>query len=281
MVNAITIDVEDWYQSFANIYFVSRDKYKSRIVEDVKRVLRLLEEYDVKATFFVLGCDAERNPEIVKMIAEQGHELATHGYSHEFIYNLTPERFAAELEQSIKLLEELSGQKVLGHRAPAWSITEKSEWAIDIIFEKGLLYDSSIAPFVNHIYGIHGFNKEPHIIRKKNNELLYEFPFSTIPVFNKNLPVGGGFFLRIYPYWFMKYAFKKINSLGYPAVLYFHPWDLDINPPRLKMPWILKKRYFNLKNTEKKIRNLLSDFKFAPIKDILSFNNTHKHKRNI
>lgn len=269
MINAITIDVEDWYQSFANIHVISQDQYESRIVRDVERVLQLLSDYNVKATFFILGSAAEKNPEIVKMIAGQNHEVGTHGYSHEFIYNLTPEKFSSELKRSIEVIEGLSGQKVLGHRAPAWSITEKSKWAIDILFQQRLLYDSSISPFVNYIYGIRGFNKKPHIILEKDSNVLYEFPLSTISILNKELPVGGGFFTRLYPYWFIKYAFKKVNSYGYPVIFYFHPWDLDEDPPRLKLPWGLKKRYYNLKTTKRKIENLLSDFKFAPIKDIL------------
>ena len=273
MINAITVDVEYWYQAFQNTNFEIRNGYEDRIVGNIERVLKLFNDYKVKATFFILGCLAEKNPEVVKMISAERHEIATHGYSHRFIYNLTKAEFSSELKKSIKLIEGLSGQKVLGHRAAAWSITEKSKWALDIIFEQGLLYDSSISPFITHIYGMRGVNKAPHVILKKDNRALYEFPFSTFPFLNRDLPVAGGFFTRLYPYWFIRHAFKKSNSCGYPVMFYFHPWDLDEGQPRLKLPWSMKRHYYNLRTTEKKIRLLLSEFNFAPIRDILSKTN--------
>lgn len=275
MINAITVDVEDWYQSFENIDYASWHKYESRITASVDKCLKLLGDYGVKATFFILGYVAENNPEVVKMISAEGHELGTHGYNHQLVYNLTPDEFAADLRKSIRLIEELSAAKVLGYRAPAWSITEKSKWALDIIFREGLLYDSSISPFVSYLYGMRGCNKEPHVILKEGERALYEFPLSTVRFLKRDLPAGGGFFTRLYPYWFIRRSFRKINSEGRPVIFYFHPWDLDQGQPRLKLPLRMRRHYYNLKTTEKKIRRLLSDFKFAPVKDILLKGSAH------
>jgi len=269
MINAISVDVEDWYHSIENIKFGEWDKYESRIVRNVEKVLQIFSDYNVKATFFVLGYVAEKHPEVVKMISAEKHEIGTHGYSHRLIYNLNKNEFASELRKSIEIIENLSGQKVLGHRAPAWSITDRSEWALDIIFDHGLLYDSSISPFVCYLYGIRGYQKQPGIIMTRDNRNFYEFPLSTVSIFKKEIPAGGGFFTRLYPYWFMKYNFKKINSSGDPAGFYFHPWDLDVGQPRLKLPFRMKRHYYNLETTEIKIRNLLTDFEFAPISEVL------------
>ncbi len=269
MINAISVDVEDWYHSLENVRFEDWDKYESRIVCNMERVLGIFREYNVKATFFILGYVAEKYPEVVKMISMEKHEIATHGYSHRLIYNLSKSEFASELKKSIEIIENLSGQKILGHRAAAWSITERSKWALDIIFDHGLLYDSSISPFVCYLYGIPGYRKTPAVIITRNNRDFYEFPLSTISIFKKEIPAGGGFFTRLYPYWLLKYNFKKINSTGNPAGFYFHPWDLDVEQPRLKLPFRMKRHYYNLDSTEKKLRNLLTDFKFAPISEVL------------
>lgn len=268
MINAITIDVEDWYQSLENINFQDWHKYESRIAQNVERVLGILSGHNIKATFFILGYIAEKNPQVIKMISAEKHEIGTHGYSHRLVYNLAKDEFAQELRKSIDIIENLTGEKVLGHRAPAWSITEKSKWALDIILEEGLVYDSSMSPFVTYLYGIRGLNKMPHVILEKNSKALYEFPLSTISILNNELPAGGGFFTRLYPYWFLKYAFKKVNSSGYPVIFYFHPWDLDVKQPRLKLPFRMRRHYYNLKTTEGKLKQLLADFKFAPIRDL-------------
>lgn len=269
IINAISVDVEDWYQSFENTRFEDWAKYETRIVRNIEKVLQIFSDYNLKATFFILGYLAEKHPEVVKMISAEKHEIGTHGYSHRPIYNLNKNEFALELRKSIELIENLSGQKVLGHRAPAWSITERSQWALDILFNQGLLYDSSISPFVCYLYGISGYQKTPQLIITRNGRNFYEFPLSTVSIFNKDIPAGGGFFTRLYPYCFLKHNFKQINSTGNPVGFYFHPWDLDITQPRLKLPLRMKRHYYNLGSFEKKLRKLLSEFKFAPIRDVL------------
>jgi polysaccharide deacetylase family protein (PEP-CTERM system associated) len=268
ITNALTIDFEDWYQGL-EIPHTEWSGYEDRVVPAGRRVLKLLAENGTRATFFVLGYVAEQHPEIVREIAEAGHEIGTHGYSHTLIYQQTPELFRREMDRTIKLLQDLAGQPVLGHRAPFFSITRESLWALEVLGELGIRYDSSIFPVLNYRYGIEDAPRWPYAVTAGEREII-EFPISTLQLFGRNVPIAGGAYFRIYPYAFTRRAFKSVNGKGYPVVFYVHPWELDPDHPRIPLPRrISLTHYFNLGKTERRLRRLLADFSFAPMKEVL------------
>lgn len=268
ITNALTIDFEDWYQGL-EIPHTQWDGYEDRVVQAGHRLLRLLKETETRATFFVLGYVAEQHPEIVREIAAAGHEIGTHGYSHTLIYQQTPELFRRETDRTIKLLEDLTGQQVLGHRAPFFSITRDSLWALEVLGELGIRYDSSIFPVLNYRYGIEDAPRWPYKIAAGEQNLV-EFPISTLQLLGRNLPIAGGAYFRIYPYALTRRAFRSVNRKGFPAVFYVHPWELDPEHPRIPLPRrISLTHYFNLQRTEGRLKRLLRDFSFAPMKEVL------------
>ncbi len=267
MVNALTIDLEDWYQGL-QVPMREWGRYEDRVVPATERLLEILEQADAKATFFALGFVAERHPEIIGRVAAEGHEVATHGYSHSLIYELDEERFREELRRSLQLLGDASGQRVLGHRAPFFSITRRSLWALDVLDEEGLRYDASIFPVRNWRYGIEDAPRWPyHPIPGRQ---LNEFPMSTCRIRRRNIPVTGGAYFRIYPYALSRRLLETTNAHGHPAVFYLHPWELDADHPRIPLPRkIGLTHYFNLRATERRFRRLLGDFRFAPMREVL------------
>ncbi|HUP59837.1 MAG TPA: XrtA system polysaccharide deacetylase [Thermoanaerobaculia bacterium] len=268
ITNALTIDFEDWYQGL-EIPVSEWGRFESRIVGAGERLLRILAEANVKATFFVLGAVAERHPEIVRAIAAAGHEVGTHGYSHTLIYTQTPQVFQEEMKRAVGAVEQITGQKILGHRAPFFSITKKSLWALDILGELGLRYDTSIFPVMNYRYGIEDAPRWPYEI-EAGGGAMKEFPISTWRILGKNVPIAGGAYFRIFPYAITRAGFRSINRQGRPAVFYLHPWELDPDHPRIDLPRrIAATHYFNLGATEGRLIRLLRDFPFAPMKEIL------------
>lgn len=270
VTNALTIDFEDWYQGL-EIPYKDWAGFEDRIVPVGRRLLQLLADAGVRATFFVLGYIAEQHPEMIREIAAAGHEIGTHGYSHALIYEQTPELFRTELTRAIGTLEDLTGAPVLGHRAPFFSITKDSLWALDILAELGIRYDSSIFPVVNYRYGIADAPRWPYEIKSERHTLT-EFPISTWQVLGKNVPIAGGAYFRIYPYAFTKQGLRAVNRAHRPFVFYLHPWELDPDHPRIKLPRRVAglTHYFNLRATERRLRRLLRDFKFAPMKEVLN-----------
>lgn len=268
VANALTIDFEDWYQGL-EIPYGNWDGFESRIELSGRRVLEVFHDAGVRATFFILGFIAEKYPSLVKEIAAAGHEVGTHGYSHSFIYRQSAETFREELGRSVQVLEDLTGEKVVGHRAPFFSITKESLWAIDVLQELGIRYDSSIFPVLNYRYGIADAPRYPYLL-ESNDQSIMEFPISTWKILGKNLPVAGGAYFRIYPYALTRAAFRSINREGRPAVFYLHPWELDPDHPRIDVPRrIALTHYFNLRATERRLRRLLRDFHFLPMKEVL------------
>jgi polysaccharide deacetylase family protein (PEP-CTERM system associated) len=268
ITNALTIDFEDWYQGL-EIAPSEWERFEDRIVDPATRLLELLRDAGVHATFFVLGYVAERHPELVRAIVAAGHEVGTHGYSHTLVYRQTPESFRADMKRTIATLEELSGRPVVGHRAPFFSITRDSLWALEILGELGIRYDSSIFPVRNYRYGIEDAPRWPYEIAAGERTLI-EFPISTWRLRGRNLPVAGGAYFRIYPYALTRRAFRALNRSGYPAVFYLHPWELDPGHPRIPLPRrIATPHYFNLRATERRFRRLLREFAFAPMRDVL------------
>lgn len=269
IVNALTIDWEDWYHGI-EIPMERWSGFEDRLHRSHRKTLEVFAEAGARATFFVLGAAAERHPDLVREIATAGHEIGTHGYSHTLIYQQEPQVFRAEVERSIKLLEDLCGQKVIGHRAPFFSITKQSLWALDILAELGIRYDSSIFPVHNYRYGIEDAPRWPYALERAAGPMT-EFPITTWRVLGKNLPIAGGAYFRIYPYALTRWGLRSINRAGHAANFYLHPWELDPEHPRIDLPSrIALTHYVNLRSTEGKLRQLLRDFEFAPMREILA-----------
>jgi polysaccharide deacetylase family protein (PEP-CTERM system associated) len=267
-INALTVDFEDWYQGL-EIPIERWDQFEDRLASSGRHLLRIFAETGVRGTFFVLGSVGERHPELVREIVAGGHELATHGWSHEFVYRMDPARFRAELLRSIEVLEAIGGTRILGHRAPYFSVTRRSLWALGIVREAGLLYDSSVFPVLNYRYGIEDASRWPY--RPDGADGLIEFPISTMRFLGRNVPVGGGAYFRAFPYALSRSAFRKVNAIGRSVVFYVHPWELDPGQPRLRLPRrIALTHYVNLRQTEPRLRRLLREFPFAPMRELLA-----------
>ena len=269
ITNALTIDFEDWYQGL-EIPYTQWDGFEDRIAIVGRKLLQILDEVGTKATFFVLGFVAEKHPEVIKAIEKAGHEIGTHGFSHTLIYKQSPQVFRQEMERAVGFLEDLTGKKVIGHRAPFFSITKHSLWALDILGELGILFDSSIFPVLNYRYGIADAPRFPYDI-KRAHFTLKEFPISTLQLPKVTLPISGGAYFRIYPYQVTKQALRVVNRSGKPFTFYLHPWELDADHPHIDLPRrIALTHYFNLGKTETRFRKLLRDFKFEPMKKVLN-----------
>jgi polysaccharide deacetylase family protein (PEP-CTERM system associated) len=224
----------------------------------------------VKATFFVLGYIAEKHPELIKKLADKGHEIGSHGSFHKLVYKQTKEEFREDVKNSKKLLEDITGQQVTLFRASSWSISEDTLWALGILEEEGYKCDSSIQPFKTPLSGINGAPKMPyHPIIDGNGLGILEFPPTVMPLGKKAVPFCGGLYLRTLPIAFIKYALRKVNKTG-PGLIYVHPWEVDMQQPRLEVPVHIKfTHYYNLKNTLNKLENLLNTFEFVPLGDII------------
>lgn len=276
-INALTIDVEDYFQvnAFAGlIRSEDWDSYALRVEPNTQRVLDLLDEFGVKATFFVLGWVAERLPSLVRQIRQRGHEVACHGYGHQLVYQIGPERFRQDIAKARDILQEITGEPVAGYRAPSYSITARSLWALNILVEEGFTYDSSIFPVIHDTYGIPDAGRFPSVLSCPSGTIR-EFPLSTLPIRlpgrEYRLPVAGGGYLRLLSATLVGGAFERINNReGQPAVLYFHPWEIDPGQPRIKSGFKSRFRhYLNLDRTEGKLRRLLSRLSFAPMGEVL------------
>ena len=272
-MNAMTVDLEDWYHSIEAISPTDWGKQEPRVIAGTHKLLQMFEDFGVKATFFVLGDVAAKNPALVRTIQSLGHEIATHGYAHRLVYRQTPQEFREDLRRSIGVIEEIIQEKVWGYRAPYWTITKDSYWAIDILIEEGLRYDSSIYPIKTYLYGIPGAPVYPYRVKGKNGGELLEFPPSTVTMWGIRIPIAGGFYLRAFPSWLVRRGLKQINREGQPAMVYLHPPELDSMKPIVKLPFKEKiLHYYNLGVVEQKLKLLLSEFAFDSIKNVLSVN---------
>jgi polysaccharide deacetylase family protein (PEP-CTERM system associated) len=263
--NALTVDVEDWAQSTLDL---SRS-ISERVVVNTRRLLALFAEYDVRATFFVQGMVAERYPELVTEIAAAGHELGTHGHSHQPVYRLGQAQFAAELARSIAFIEAAGGQQVIGHRAPDFSIPPGAPWAWEVLRDHGLRYDSSVFPAPNPRYGTPGAPCHPYHVL----DGLVEFPVAVLALGPLRLPAAGGGYFRLFPYLLTRWGLHRLNARGLSAVLYTHPYDLDereLGQLGRQVPWRLRlTQGVNRGRMERKLRALLRDFTFGPLVDLL------------
>ncbi len=272
-INALTVDVEDYYQveSFTDV--VPREKWAGwapRIDRNTDKILSLFDDRGVYGTFFILGWVAERNPQIVRRIADAGHEIACHSYGHHLIQNQTQAEFRADLIRAKRLIEDQSGQMVIGYRAPTYSITSRTLWALDILIEEGFQYDSSIFPVYHDRYGMPGAERFPHLIRTGSGEIV-EFPPSTLRLAGQNIPLAGGGYFRIMPYRFFSWGVRRINrSEQQPAIFMVHAWEVDEDQPRISGTRLNVWRHRNnLSRTLPRLQRLLSDFNFAPMRDLL------------
>jgi polysaccharide deacetylase family protein (PEP-CTERM system associated) len=266
IVNAMTIDVEDYFHVSVFDGVVPRSRWstlESRVCRNTDRVLAMLDEAEVSATFFVLGWVAERHPALVQRIAAAGHEIASHGYAHRLVYDQTRAAFRDDVSRAKTLLEDTTGVAVSGYRAPSYSITPRSLWAFDVLMEAGYQYDASIFPIHHDRYGIPVSARHPYWIERPAGSLL-EMPASTTRWCGTNLPVGGGGYFRILPYGWTRWGIERINRQeGRAAVFYLHPWELDSDQPRLAAGLLSRFRHYrNLHLTQTRLRRLLQDFAF-------------------
>ncbi len=273
IVNAFTVDVEDYYQVSAFADRIDRrqwDRFESRVVANTHRVLRLLDRCQTRGTFFILGWVAERHPDLVRDIQRSGHEIGCHSYSHRLIYEMTPDDFRADLRRANDAIGSVTGTAMTAYRAPSFSITNQSLWAIDILIEEGIRHDSSVFPVHHDRYGIPGAPRFPNIIERPSGQLL-EFPPTVCAMGPLKIPVSGGGYFRLFPYWFTAYGLAKVNRRErQPGMFYIHPWELDPDQPRL--PGSLRSRfrhYQNLKSTESKLEKLLRRFSWDSMEEVL------------
>jgi polysaccharide deacetylase family protein (PEP-CTERM system associated) len=274
VVNAMSVDVEDYFHVSVFDGMVPRsqwDALESRVVRNTERLLDIFDEYKVHSTFFVLGWVGERHPQLVKIIARRGHEIASHGYAHRLVYDQTPAAFRDDVRHAKAVLEDAAGRRVAGYRAPSYSITPRSLWALDILIEEGYTYDSSIFPIRHDRYGIPVSDRRPYRIDRAQGSLI-EVPASAARLGPLNVPVAGGGYFRILPYWWTRWGMSRVNDSEHrPAVFYLHPWEIDPLQPRLQAGRLSRFRHYrNLESTEARLRRLLQDFRFDTMQTLVA-----------
>jgi polysaccharide deacetylase family protein (PEP-CTERM system associated) len=279
VVNAMTIDVEDYFHVSVFDGVVPRHAWstlESRVCRNTDRLLDLFASHDLRATFFVLGWVAERFPDLVTRIAGLGHEIASHGYGHRLVYDQTPQAFREDVRRAKALLEDKTGIRVRGYRAPSYSIVPRSLWALDVLIEEGYSYDASIFPVRHDRYGIPVSARHPYQIGRPLGTIV-EAPGSTTRVGPLNLPIAGGGYFRLLPYWWTRFGIQRVNQgEGRPAIFYLHPWEIDPGQPRLPAGLLGRIRHYrNLSETEGRLRRLLQDFAWAPLGSVLSSQSGH------
>jgi polysaccharide deacetylase family protein (PEP-CTERM system associated) len=271
--NYLTIDVEDYYQVSAFEHIVGHgkwDNFSSRIENNTKAILDIIESFDVKATFFVLGWIADKYPGVVRDIHSRGNEVGCHSYFHRLIYNMPHEEFRSDTKKTKDILEQITGSAVHGYRAPSYSITNDTLWALDILEELGFTYDSSIFPIYHDRYGI---PDSPRFKYKLPNSNLVEYPISTSVLSGIKIPVSGGGYFRLLPYSFTRMALRRVNNKEkQPFVFYLHPWEIDPGQPKMSGINIFSKfrHYHSLDKTAARFKRLLKDFKFTTINNSTS-----------
>jgi len=267
IVNAMTVDVEDYFHVSVFDGLIPRQEWasmESRVCANTERILQLFDEEGITGTFFVLGWVAERFPRLVRDIAARGHEIASHGFEHRLVYDMTPAAFREDIRRSKALLESASGAPVLGYRAPSYSVTSRSLWALDVLMEEGFVYDASIFPIHHDRYGIPVSPRHPYVLQRSS--ALVEAPASTVRWGPFNLPIAGGGYFRILPY-----AWTRLNEVErLPAIFYLHPWEIDPDQPRLSASRLSQFRHYrNLGKTEDRLRCLVREFRFSSMMSLL------------
>lgn len=266
-LNAMTVDVEDYFQVSAFENYISREEWAHipcRVEQNTHKILDLFDEYDTKATFFTLGWIAERYPQLIRRMVDDGHELASHGYSHVRVTQQTPEAFTEDVTKTKKLLEDIAGIVVNGYRAASYSINETNMWALDVLGETGHIYSSSIYPIKHDLYGVPDAPR--FAFRPQGDKGILEIPVTTLQLFGKKFPCGGGGYFRLYPYGFSRWALRRVNQTdNQSGMFYFHPWEIDADQPRQQgISFKTKFRhYLNLNKMQDRLASLLQDFNWG------------------
>jgi polysaccharide deacetylase family protein (PEP-CTERM system associated) len=275
VTHAMTVDVEDYFHvaAFNKVIDPSTwDSWPCRVEQNTNTLLALFDRNKIKITFFILGWVAERYPELIKRIHQQGHEIASHGYSHQLIYKQDPKIFREETAKSKQILEDLIQQPITGYRAASYSITRNSLWALETLAELGFTWDSSIFPTRHDNYGIPGSPEEPYKIGTRQGKILTEFPLTTAKVLGQSIPAAGGGYFRQYPYFVSRWLFE-IASLNQtkPQIFYLHPWEIDPDQPRVpNASWFSNFRHYtNLHRCLPRLERMIADFKFGTISESL------------
>ena len=264
--NALTVDVEDWYHVCGVERMPPIPRNSWRVCSATERILSLLDEYGVKATFFVLGCVAEAEPGLVKMIAAAGHEIASHGWSHTLIHGLVRDQFRVELARTEEIIQAQSGSLPKGFRAPQWSVSDRTPWVHEILAERGYWYDSSLSPLP--LIGDRHGSRVPFLL-ESGNRRLWEFPPLVTPTWFGNLPTGGGWGFRFFPIALVEQTVARLNAAGHPGVLYLHPRDVDPDGPRLPLPPLKRFASYGTRNDAvPRVRRLLERFCFTTLRDL-------------
>ncbi len=279
MLSALTVDVEDYWSIFYRDWLYKEAEPSNAVIKNMEWFLQILDEHDIKATFFVLGEVAKKFPSLIKEIAENGHEIGSHSLSHKQIFKLSEKQFRQEISDSKNLLEDITSKPIIGYRAPAFSIMPQTQWALEVLAGEGFKYDSSVYPISGRRYGWPGFSKDICKVDLPSGRSIIEVPMSTVSIFGKPLPVAGGGYIRHFPYAVTKYAIKRIQR-NRPAIVYMHPYEIDTDKLSFYMDHLdderkskaFKFHKLQLRNRDtmkNKIRRLLSDFKFTTIKALI------------
>lgn len=270
-VHVFSVDLEEYFQVAAFDRHVPRnawDELPERINASTDLLLDLLAEHSVRATFFTLGWIADRHPDLVRRVADAGHEIASHGWWHRRITRCTLEEFRTEVVDSRRLLEDVAGVRVYGHRAPSFSLVPGCEWAFDVLIDAGYTYDSSIFPIHRGDYGYPGADPEPHYVNRSAGRIL-EIPLATTSLAGWRVPAAGGGYFRHLPYSLTRRAFAEHSEDARPGMFYIHPWELDPEQPRLDVPWLPRWRHYGgLDRTLPRLRKLLNEFDFGSVQQV-------------
>jgi len=281
-IHCLSFDVEEHFQVSAFWSEARRqqwDKYESRVENNTRKLVELLATHDTKATFFILGWVAERYPGLVKALVKEGHEIASHGYGHELVTTQSPEQFRQDVRRAKSILEDLIGSPVLGYRAPSFSITAESRWALSILIEEGYRYDSSMYDRFKRSENTKGGKGIVRINTAMGT--IWEVSPSTLSVWGFQVPVAGGGYFRLFPYATSKTLLQMLEKQGANLVMYLHPWEIDPEQPRMDGPWLSRFRhYLNLHKMEKRLTALMGDFQFGSIAEVLGSIWREEHKKN-
>lgn len=278
--NVFSVDVEDFFhvEAFSDVVERSKwDEFPSRVVGNTHRLLDLLDAHKVEATFFILGWVCDRQPALVREIVARGHEVACHSYWHRPIFRLSADEFREDTRRAKETIEQTSSAPVQGYRAPSFSITRQSLWALEILAELGFTYDSSIFPITHDVYGIPDGPRRPVMVSTRQGQLA-ELPMTTFSIRKRNLPVGGGGYLRILPFWYTQWGLRAAQREGVPFILYVHPWEVDADQPRLAGRLRSRLRHYtNLDRMEHRLHRLLDRFSFTSFRASSLFDRLEAH----
>ena len=271
--NIFTVDVEEYFQVEAFSKYIEKkdwDKYPGRVEESTIRLLEILDRYNVRGTFFILGWLAERNQELVKKISDLGHEVASHGYEHTMITKMTPEEFRKDIRKSKDILEEITNKGVMGYRAPTFSIVKKTSWSYEILLEEGYSYSSSVYPIYHDRYGWPEFGPIPREVATNENGGLWEIPLSVFFFGKIKIPFGGGGYLRSYPLFITRSLIQNFNREEKPVIVYVHPWELDSHQPKIRAPYSRRLRHsLGIVKMERKLLGVLQSGEFGTVAQFL------------